>query len=98
MFDGICIDARESFGNVRTCGDDFRINQQLSVRASKNGDISTSSQEDTDVTAKVLNSDFCCCGCLERTFNEAVCLGDKATRNKTSCGNRHASSSKKLAA
>src|SRR5271154_5631679 len=94
MFDGICIDAREGIRNVRTRGDDFRIDQQLSVRTGKNGDISASAQEDTDITAKVLNRDFCCCGFLERVFNQAVCLGDKATRNKTSCGGRHTSGCK----
>ena len=31
LFDGIWVDAREGFGNVRTRGNNFRINQQLSV-------------------------------------------------------------------
>jgi hypothetical protein len=42
LLDGIPVDAREGFRNVRTRGNDFRINQQLSVRADKNRDISTS--------------------------------------------------------
>jgi hypothetical protein len=41
LFDRICVDARKGFRDVRTGGNDFRINQQLSVRASENSDIST---------------------------------------------------------
>ena len=97
LLDRICVDARESFRNVRTGGDDFRINQQLSVRAGKDSDISTSAQKDTDIAAKVLNRHFCGYGFLERTSNQAVGLGDKATWNKTRCGGRTPNSEKQTA-
>ena len=76
LSDGIRVDARERFRNVWTRRDDFRINEQLSVRASKNGYISASAQKDTDIAAKVLHRDFCYCGFLERIPDEVVCLGE----------------------
>ena len=45
LFDGIRVDAREGLRDVRTCGDDLRIDQELSIRASENGDISTGTQK-----------------------------------------------------
>ena len=96
LFDGICVDAREGFRDVRTCGNDFRIDQQLSVRANENGDISTRTQKDADVAAKVLNRDFRCGGFFERSYNDAFCLGHQVTWSKASCGNRQTSSSEKL--
>jgi len=100
LFDGIRVDALEGFRDMRTCGNDCRINQQLSVRASENGDIPTSTQKNADVAAKVLNRNFRCGGFFERSSNEAVCLclGHQITRSKTSCGDRQTSGSKKLTA
>ena len=65
LLDGIRVDARESFRDMRTCGNDCRINQQLSVRASENGDIPASTQKNADVAAKILNRDFSCGGFFE---------------------------------
>jgi hypothetical protein len=80
---------------VRTCGNDFRIDQQLSVRASENGDISTRTQKNADVAAKVLNRDFRCGGFFERSYNDAFGLSDQVTWSKTSCSDRQPSGSEK---
>src|SRR3984885_7561256 len=98
LFDRIRVDARESFRDVWTCGDDLCIHHQLSVRACQNGDISTSAQKDTDIASKVLNRDLCRCSFLERTRNDATCLGDQVSRGKAGSGDCEASSSKKLTA
>src|ERR1700676_2115784 len=98
LFDRICVDACEGFRDVWTCGDDLRIHHQLSVRACQNGDISTSAKKDTDIASKVLNRDFCCCSFLERTRNDATCLGDQVPWGKASRSDRHAPNSKKLTA
>jgi len=59
------------------CGNDFRIHQQLSVRASENSDISTSTQKHADIAAKVLNRNFRCSGRFEGSSDEAsILFGD----------------------
>ena len=96
LFDGVLIDACEGFGNVRTRGDDFRVDEQLSVRAGKNGNISTRTQKNADIAAEALNRDFRCGGFLERRPNQAVRLGEQPSWNKRSHGDRATCSSKKL--
>jgi hypothetical protein len=98
LFDGIRVDAREGFRDVRTCGDDFCIDEQLSVGASENGDVSTSTQKDADVTAKALNRGFRYGDFFERSSNEAVRLGDEVFWTKTSCCDSQTSGSEKLTA
>ena len=98
LLDGIGVDACDGLLDVWTGGDDFGINQQLSVRAGENRDISTSAQKDADVAAKVLNRDFRCGGFLERSSNDASCLGDQVTWSETSCGDCQTSGSEKLTA
>ena len=76
--------ALETFGRAVTISASA---SSFSVRAGKNGDVSTGAQEDTDIAAKVLDRDFCCCGFLERTSNEATTrLGSQVTWNKTGRG------------
>src|SRR5580692_2542267 len=58
LFDGIRIDAGESRRNVRPCGNDFGIDQKLSVRTSKNGDVSTGAKQDADIAPKRLHRDL----------------------------------------
>ena len=47
---------------------------------------------------KLLNRDLCCCRFLERTRNDATCLGDQVSWGEASRGDRQASSSKELTA
>src|ERR1700722_6208843 len=61
LFDGVRINARQRCGNMGTCCDDFSINEELSVRAGKDGDISTCAQKNTDIAADRLNRNFCSC-------------------------------------
>ncbi len=84
LFDGIGVDAGEGFFDVWTGGDDLGIDEQLSVRAGQDGDVSTSAQEDTDVAAEVLNGDLCGCGFLEGASDD---LGEQVAW-KAGCGGR----------
>src|ERR1700730_4943721 len=61
LFDGIRINARQRCGNMRTRGDDFSINEEISVGAGKDSDISACAQKNADIAAKRLNCNFCSC-------------------------------------
>ena len=61
LFDGVRINARQRCGNTRTRRHDFSINEELSVGAGKDGDISACAQENADIAAKRLNCNFCSC-------------------------------------
>src|ERR1700720_1825193 len=83
LLDGIGVDARDRLRNVRTRGDDFRIHEQLSIGAGQNGDISTSTQKNTYIPAKVLDGDLGCRGYLESSRNEHVArLGEQRSWRK----------------
>src|ERR1700681_2085898 len=58
LFDGIRINARQRCGNMRPRRDDFSINEELSVGAGEDGDISARAQKNADVAAKRLNRNF----------------------------------------
>jgi hypothetical protein len=78
LFYGVCIDRRQGFGNLGASGCDFRINEQLSVGAGENGNISTRAQKQADISAKSLHRDLCIGGFLERIVNSVVFLGEEA--------------------
>ena len=61
LFDGVRINARQRCGNMRTRSDNFSINEELSVGAGKDGDISACAQKNADIAAKRLNCNFCRC-------------------------------------
>jgi len=69
LFYGVCIDRRQGFGSLGASGCDFRINEQLSVGAGENGNISTRAQKHADISAKSLHRDLCIGGFLERIVN-----------------------------
>ena len=54
LLDGGRINASQSLRHSRACGDDFRINEQLSIRAGKYRDISPGTQQSRDIPAKRL--------------------------------------------
>src|SRR5580700_1278554 len=58
---GVRINARQRCGNMWTRGDDFSIDEELSVGAGKDGDISACAQKNADIAAKRLNCNFCSC-------------------------------------
>jgi hypothetical protein len=62
LLDGIRIDAGESRRNFRPRGDDLGIDEKLSVRTSKNGDVSTGANQDADIVPKHLHRDLGCGG------------------------------------
>jgi hypothetical protein len=97
LLDGVGVDAGQGPGNVWMCGDDFRADEQLSVGAGKHRDVSTSTQENADVTAESLNRDLRGGGFLKGMLDKGVFLGEAAWR-KADYSNRHTSCSKKLAA
>ena len=72
LLDGITIDARDRFRDVRTGRHDLRIDEQLSIGAGKNGDISTRTKKNTDIPAKGLDSDLCCGGRFKRVWDEHI--------------------------
>jgi hypothetical protein len=95
---GICIDGRQGRRDSGARGYDFSLNQQFSVGASQNGNISTSAQEHTDVAAQRLHRDLCISGLLERVFNQVVFLREAASWCETSRGKRQTARGEKLAA
>jgi hypothetical protein len=64
LLDGVRIDAGESCRNVRPRGDDFGIDEKLSVRTRKNSDVSTGAKQDADIAPKSLHRDLGCGGFL----------------------------------
>src|SRR5260370_28314898 len=68
LLDRIGVDACDGLFDVWTGSDDFGIYEDLSIGAGENGDISTSAQEDTYISSKVLNRDFRCGGFFERSL------------------------------
>jgi hypothetical protein len=64
LLDGVRTDTGESRRNVRPRGDDFGIDEKLSVLASKNGDVSTGAKQDADIAPKHLHRDLGCGGFL----------------------------------
>src|SRR5580692_12080171 len=71
LLDGIRVNAGEGRRNVRLRGDDFGVDKKLSVRTSKNGDVSAGAKQDADVAPKRLNRDFGGSGFLQSDFNQA---------------------------
>src|SRR5258705_5088595 len=76
--DGIGVDACDGLFDVGTGGDDFGVDDQLSIGTGKNGDISPRAKENTDVAAKILNRDFRRGGFFERSYNDAFCIDRQA--------------------
>ena len=72
LLDGIRIDAGKSSRNVRPRGDDFGIDEKLSVRTSKSGDVPTGTKKDADIAPKGLHRDLGCSGFRESDFNQAL--------------------------
>src|SRR6266852_4871795 len=71
LLDGVRINARQCGRNVCTRADDFRVNEQLSVGAGKNGDISTGAEENADIAAKGLNRDLAVAASLNACWTRA---------------------------
>jgi hypothetical protein len=87
LLDGIRIDARDRFRDIRPGGYDLRIDEQLPVGAGKNGDISTRTEKNTYIPPKVLDSDLGCRGYLESGRDEHILrLIGQGSWNKASGG------------
>jgi hypothetical protein len=97
MLDRIGIDTGQGFHDVRTRGDDFRIYEELAVRAVKYRDIPASAQQSCDIAAKGLHGDLCCGGFFEGVYNKGVFLCKKQARSKTSYRRRNTSGGNKVA-
>ena len=95
LFDGIRIDAGESRRDVRPRGDDFRIDEKLSVRTRKNGDVSSGTKQDADIAPKRLHRDLGCGGFLKSDSNQAF-LRKEPGRGETGGRNRDTTRNQKL--
>src|SRR5579864_6156020 len=95
LFNGICVDVGESRRDVRPRGDDFRIDEKLSVRARKNGNVPAGTKQDADIAPKRLHRDLGCGGFLQSHFNETL-LRKKSSRGETCGHNRDPTRNQKL--
>src|SRR5579864_5266043 len=95
LLDGVRIDAGKSRRNVRPRGEDFGIDEKLSVRAGKNCDVSTGAKQDADIAPKHLHRDLGCGGFLQSDFNQAF-LRKESGCSETRRRNRDSTRNQKL--
>src|SRR5580693_8329577 len=98
LLDGVRVDVCQRHGKVRPRRDNFAIDQQLSVRAGQNGNVSTRTQKNGDVATKRLQRNFRRGGFLKRTWNEIVFLRKQSLGRKASRRNRETSRSEEMPA
>ena len=98
LLDGVRIDARQRFSNLDSCGDNFSINEQLSIGPGEHRDISTGAQKNGDVAAELLHLDLRRGGFPECIYNKSIRLREQFSGSNTRCRNRQTACSEKTPA
>jgi hypothetical protein len=70
---------------------------QLAISTGKDRDVSTGSQQNTDVAAKRLDGDLGACSFLKSMYNEVIVFGEETSWGKTSSRKFQTSCGKELA-